>query len=442
MDRFRGTPLTLRPNSEQPSKQHAGVSRRRFLKTTTGAVALGVLARKISWSQTRPIKIGYIGPQTGRLAAFGESDNFVVSEFRKRAAGGLSIGGSVRPVEVLYRDTQSNSNRAVEVVSALIKNDKIDLMLAAGTSDTVNPAADQCELNGVPMISTDTPWQAFFFGRGGKPDKGFDWTYHFFWGTEILSEVYADIFDLLPTNKVVGGLWANNLEGNIFSDKKTGFPPVFEAHGYKVIDPGRFQYEDTEFSAQISALKKANAEILTAIIPPPTLTAFWSQAHQQGYKPKIATIGMALLFPAGVNALGPLGKNLTVDIWWSPNHPFKSGLTGQTSAQLCEAYENTVKKQWTQPLGFRHALFEMAADVLKRTKNADSPASIMEAIRSTNYDSVVGHLQWTGNPVKNVCTTPEVGGQWVPGKKWMYDLVVVSNKRYPMIPVQRKLAPL
>ena len=34
----------------------------------------------------------------------------------------------------------------------------------------------------MPCVSTDAPWQAYFFGRGGKPDKGFDWTYHFFWG--------------------------------------------------------------------------------------------------------------------------------------------------------------------------------------------------------------------------------------------------------------------
>ena len=38
--------------------------------------------------------------------------------------------------------------------------------------------------------------------------------------------------------------------------------------------------------------------------------------------------------------------------------------------------------------------------------------------------------------------TPEVGGQWVPGKKWPYDLIVVANETYPEIPVQRKLAPI
>ena len=57
-------------------------------------------------------------------------------------------------------------------------------MLVAGTPDTVNPVADQCEINQVPCVSTDAPWQPYFFGRGGNPAKGFDWTYHFFWGVE------------------------------------------------------------------------------------------------------------------------------------------------------------------------------------------------------------------------------------------------------------------
>jgi hypothetical protein len=32
--------------------------------------------------------------------------------------------------------------------------------------------------------------------------------------------------------------------------------------------------------------------------------------------------------------------------------------------------------------------------------------------------------------------------QWVPGKKWMYDLVIVDNRRYPLISVERKEEPL
>ena len=72
-------------------------------------------------------------------------------------------------------------------------------------------------------------------------------------------------------------------------------------------------------------------------MPLPAFSNFWAQAAQQGYKPKIATIGKAMLFPSAVESLGPRGKNLTVEVWWTPAYPFKSSLTGQSAAQLCDA---------------------------------------------------------------------------------------------------------
>lgn len=431
------------------SKQR-GIPRREFIKTSICTAAVGALLGKSAFATTRPLKIGYVSPQTGMLAAFGETDNFVISSFRKLAQSGISAGGTTRNIEIVVRDSQSDANRAARVASSLIKSEKVDLILVAGTADTVNPVSDQCEINRVPCISSDTAWQAYFFGRGGRPDKGFDWTYHFFWGAEVISQVEADIFDLQPTNKVVGCLWPNDPEGLVFSDSQRGYPPVFAARGYKVIDTGRFHPKTTDFSAQISQLKQANAEVLHGILPAPAFAVFWAQAAQQGYKPKVAQIGKALLFPADVNSLGDRAKNLATEIWWSRNHPFKSGLTAKTPAQLCDEYEDFAKKQWSQAIGFRYALFELAFDVFKRAKNPETATSVVEAIRETKYESVVGPLQWNGAPpnrwtnvpVKNVCTTPLVGGQWVPGKKWKYDLVVVSNERYRIIPVERSLAPL
>jgi branched-chain amino acid transport system substrate-binding protein len=427
-----------------------GIPRRRFIKTGAAAAAAVALLGKKTIAANRPLKIGYVSPQTGALASFGETDNFVISEFRRLIQKGVSAGGSARPIEILVRDSQSDPNRASRVAMGLIKSDRVDLMLVAGTADTVNPVADQCEINQTPCLSSDTAWQAYFFGRGGKPEKGFDWTYHFFWGSETISQVEADIFGLRPTNKVVGCLWPNDPEGLVFSDPQRGYPPVFNARGYKVIDTGRFNPSTSDFSAQISEFKRANVEILHGILPSPAFATFWSQAAQQGFKPKIAQIGKALLFPAEVNSLGERARNLATEIWWSRNHPFKSGLTGKTPAHLCDAYEEVSRKQWSQAIGFRYALFELALDVLKRARNPESATSLIEAIRATRYQSVVGPIQWTGAapnewthiPVKNVCTTPLVGGQWVPGKKWKYDLVVVTNDRYRIIPVQRQLAPL
>jgi branched-chain amino acid transport system substrate-binding protein len=364
---------------------------------------------------------------------------------------GLVVNSMNHNVEIIEKDSESNSNRAAEIASGLIKSDRVDLILASSTGATVNPVSDVCEMNGVPCITTDAPWQSYFFGRGGTPEKGFDWTYHFFWGLEDLIAVFTNMWTALPTNKVVGALWPNDAEGIAYSDPGFGFPNALKAKSYRLVDPGRFESSTNDFSQQIAMFKDAKVEILTAVLPPPTFATFWHQAGQHAFKPKIATIAKAVLFPAAVEALGDRGADLTTEIWWSPNFPFKSGLTGQNSAELCASYEDETKKQWTQPLGFLHALFEVGLDVLKRTKDVDSAGAIRDAIRTTDYNSIVGHIAWEGKPVKNVAKTPLVGGQWVPGykftrwiagQKFKNDLMIVNNASDASIETQWKLEPL
>ncbi len=102
--------------------------------------------------------------------------------------------------------------------------------------------------------------------------------------------------------------------------------------GYKLTDPGRYQLMNNDFTSQISAFKAVGAEIVTGNMIPPDFATFWSQAAQQGFRPKIVTIGKALLFPSVIDSLGARGNGLTSEVWWTPHHPFKSGLTGQSAA--------------------------------------------------------------------------------------------------------------
>ena len=79
-------------------------------------------------------------------------------------------------------------------------------------------------------------------------------------------------------------------------------------------------------------------------------------------------------------------------------------------------------------------------DALKRTKDLGSHAAIRDAIRATQLKTVVGDVKWGGpGPFKNVSKTPLVLGQWVKGKKYKYELVIVSNTGAPSIPVGGKM---
>jgi len=417
------------------------LNRRQFVQSAGALLAAPAILRATTASAAgSTFKIGYVSPATGPLAGFGEADAFIL-EGVKKAFAGLQNNGKPVTVEIIAKDSQSSSNRAAEVTTELIEKDGVNLLLASAAPDTANPVADQAELNEVPCITSIAPWQPYFFGRNGDPAKGFSWTYHFFWGLEDVIANFLALWDHPGVGKAVGGLFPNDADGNAWGDPKVGFPGPLAKAGYGLTDPGRYQVMNNDFSSQISAFKKAGVEIVTGNMIPPDFATFWSQAGQQGFKPKIVTIGKALLFPSVIESLGDRGDGLTSEIWWSPSHPFSSSLTGESAKSISESYMAATKKQWTQPIGFNHALFEVAADVIKRTADLSDSSSVLEALVATDMQTIVGPINWKGgplNPVKNVIRTPLVGGQWQKtGDR--FDLVITNNSQAPNIPVGGEL---
>lgn len=427
----------MNASASNPCVAETAPGRRKAIRTM-GGIALASMLPAPWVRAASAVRIGYVSPQTGPLAVFAEPDAYTLAQMRRALAGGLRIGGQNHAVEIVYKDSQSSSNRAAEVTADLILKDKVDIVVAASTPETTNPVADQCELNGVPCVTNDTPWQPHFFGRGGDPKQGFEWTYHFFWGLEDIIGVYASLWEQIPTSKTVGALWPNDSDGNAWGDARMGFPPVLQKKGFKLIDKGRYQSPSDNFSTYLNEFKKSGVDIVTGVVPPPDFANFWSQSGQQGFRPKIVTVAKASEFPAAIEAFGDRAAGLSVEVWWSPAHPFRSSLTGQSSAQLAADYTRESGRQWTMPLAFKHALFEVAVDALKRAEGR-SPAAIRDAIRQSNLATMVGPVNFRTGPVPNVSKTPLVAGQWKRRGKAL-DLVIVENSQAPMIAVQDKLA--
>jgi branched-chain amino acid transport system substrate-binding protein len=413
---------------------------RRQVLRGLGAAAAAAGLPTLALAQNKTIRIGYISPLTGLQAPFGETDKYTVAKIQELLKDGLTIHGTKYAVEVLVRDSQSNPNKAAELAGNLILNEKIHLMLPASTTDAINPVSDQCELNGVPCLSSQAPWQSFVFPRGGSVEKPFKWTYHFFWGLEDVLASFTGMWNSVQTNRKVGMLFPRNADGEAWGNKEWGLPPAVTKAGFQTVIPSSFQPLTNDFSAQISEYKKAGVDIIGGISYPADLKTFITQCRQQQFKPKVVTVAAALLFPSGIEAMGALGFGMSTEVWWTPAFPFKSALTGQTSAKLAEDWEAATSKQWTQPLGYAHALWEVALDVLKRAKDPTSREAIRQAITETNMTTVAGPVNFTGGgPTPNISKTPVLGGQWIKGKKHKYDLRIVDNSASKLITPEGKL---
>lgn len=384
--------------------------------------------------------IGFVSAETGPLAGFGEANTFVIDQIKTYFKDNpLKVDGTDYDVKIVVRDSQSDSTRAGEVASQLINSDGADLLMAASTPDVSNPVSEQCEANSIPCLTSVAPWQPFAIRDGDKP-ADLKYSFHFFWGLEDVAAVYQDIWSQVKTNKKAGGLFPNDPDGKAWSG---AFPGLVKASGVTIDDPGLYTTGTKDFSAQISKFK--GDDILLGVPITPDFTTFWQQAKQQNYSPKVATIGKALLFPSAVEGLGASANNLSTEVWWHPTAPFKSSLTGQSAKELADAYEQETGKQWTQPLGFAHALFEVAAAAVEKAGSTKS-ADIVAAMKTLDVSSIVGPLTWGKDPnvPAYVAKTPVTGGQWreTKGAKYPFDLVVVSNKLAPEVPTGGKVEPL
>jgi branched-chain amino acid transport system substrate-binding protein len=422
-----------------------GLNRRSFLKTAAilggGAPLLSACGglKGTGGSSSDVLKIGYVSPQTGPLAGFATADNFVVQQIQNALKGGFTSGGKKRRIEIVVKDTQSNSNRATEVTRELINSDKVDLIVGSSTPDTTNPVADQCEANGIPNVTTIAPWEAWFHGRNGKDGEGFKYTTLFFFGMQEFADCFFPMWERMDvSNKNVAALWPNDTDANAFRE---GLGPMMKKSGYNPVDGGAYQNGATDFTAQIAKFKESDAELFTCTPIPPDFQTFWKQAQQQGFKPKLATVAKVMLFPSEAEALGQLTDNIATDFWWSPAHPYKSVLDGRSAKQLADDFAASTGKQWTQALGSVYSLFEIAVQAFKDASDPKDRDEVASKLRTMKIECMSGKLDFTAGPQPGIAIQHPVGGQWRKGDKFPWDVVIVDNTANKDVPIGGDLKP-
>jgi branched-chain amino acid transport system substrate-binding protein len=391
------------------------------------------------------IKIGFVTPLTGPLAGFASGDKFVLSTVRATSAysKGFTVGGKTYKVSIVVADSQSDPNRASQVARQLILNDNVDMLLTTSTPETTNPVAVVAQTQGVPCVSTVCPWESWYAGLGGnpaKPAQSFAYCTLFFFGLKEFQGCFVPMWNRVPAaNKKVACMYPNDADGNAF---RAVFTELIRESGYTPVDGSAYIDGTTDFTSMISNFKAANAEYFTNCPIPPDFNTFWKQAHQQGWRPKLATVAKVLLFPADTVALGPLVTNIATDSWWGPYMPNKSSLDGQTAKSLAGAFQAQTGNQWVQSIGSSYSLFEVAREAFTASSDPHDRQAVASAIHNVNYTGMCGALNFSAGPAPGVAIIDPVGVQWKKSTgKYPFEMNVVDNSLNKDVPIQAKLQP-
>ena len=431
------------------------IARRSLLKgAAAGAVAVGAggflsacgsgIKGAGGTTSTGTITIGFITPLTGQLAGFASGDKFVLDQIRSTSAykKGIKVGKKTYKINIMVQDSQSSPTRAGQVAQQLIQQNHADLILTTSTPETTNPVATQCERSGTPCLSTVVPWESWYAALGGnpvKPTTGFKYATVFFFGLKEFQGCFAPMWNRVKTNKQVACQYPNDSDGNAF---RGGFEPLIKAAGYKVVDGGAYADGITDFTSMISGFKSKHCELFSNCPLPPDFNAFWKQAAQQGFKPKLATVAKVLLFPADTAALGPLVNNVATDSWWGPYMPYTSSLDGQSASALATGYQAATGNQWVQSIGSSYSLFEVAKEAFAAVSDPHNRAEVAGALHKVSYSGMCGAINFAGGPVPGVGIIPPVGVQWKKSTgKYPFEMQVVDNSLNTNVKVQTDLVP-
>jgi branched-chain amino acid transport system substrate-binding protein len=172
----------------------------------------------------------------------------------------------------------------------------------------------------------------------------------------------------------------------------------------------------------------------------------WTQALQQGFKPKLATVAKVLLFPTDAYAMGNKVYNVATDAWWVPSLPWTSSLTGETCQDLADAFTAAGLGQPNQNIS-NYTLFEIAYAAFQMVDNPHDKAGLMAALLQVKLpQAIAGPVDYTStnaktNPAPGVAITPPVGIQWQKGTKYPLEAVVVDNTLQPNAKITGDLLP-
>lgn len=418
------------------------LTRRTLIKgiaaTSASAAVLG--SPYVARASGNTIRIGYIDQLTGIRGNFGETAPWVVDQVKDALKGGLDIGGKKYDVEILVRDSQSDPNRMGSLGNELVLREDVDLLLVA--DGLAAPALEICDQNGTPAISTILQWEPFYAARGSSPDKGYPWSFLFFWSGADIIKNYVGMWKSSGIDPVVGTFYEDNDFGRSFSG---GMSAALKEAGMTEVPGGIFKEQVDDFSNQVAAFREGGAKIVTGLVFPEHFATFYGQARQSGLSLEAATIAAAFVFPSGVEVLGDRGAGMSTEIWFNRQLPFKSSLTGQTADAFCGAYEASTGKQWAQPMGYHHAIWEVAVAALKASGDPKNRAAVRDLIAGLTLDTVIGTVDFKNSPMKSVASTWVTMGQWhrnAAGSKFPYELYVTNNVTAPQVPIQKEFLPL
>ena len=378
---------------------HSFNKRRTLLKT---AAAAGAASLSSAWAQSSPapVRIGYAmartGPWTGG-AQTSQEPNYLLWAEQQNAAGGLSVKGKRRPIELVSSDDRSDVETVVRTYEKLMGSDKVDLILPPWGSNANFALAPLANRYGYPLLAPTALSRRLvemklpnFFLLLQQP--------------KAMCDALVDMFKASGV-KTVACIYVDDLFG---LENYAAFKVALASSGINLVQDTSYPAGVKDLSPTLRSIKDKNPDAFVGFTYPPDTILTSRQAKEIGFNPRFFYASVGTAFQLYRNVMTPAGAEgvLGMGSW-----------NGKTSASAKAYFDAHVKKfgvtkepdRWAS--GHTWAGLEILTAAVEKA-GLDRKA-IREYVANTTHKTIIGDVKFTGS--ENTAT-PGTVSQWQNGE--------------------------
>ncbi len=209
------------------------------------------------------IVIGSTLPLTGTESKAGgkQRQGYELAIDLANRAGGVDIGGKKVPVELKLLDDTTDQAKAVNLAQRLITQDKVNFFLGTYSTPLVEAQSTVAEQSQIPYVNGGGAATSIY-------SKGYKWIFGTLAPVENLATTEMGWIDQeqsagkLHKPARVALVWENTSHGKDF---RTGVQDFVKAHPgkYQIVVDESFELDGKDFSALLSKVRSAKADLLT-----------------------------------------------------------------------------------------------------------------------------------------------------------------------------------
>jgi len=376
-------------------------NRRDFVRSL-GAVAASAAMPLVARAQAPAVRIGWAISKSGPFAggaASAQLPNYRLWVADVNKAGGINVGGSRRPVEVVEYDDRSQPEEAVRAVERLVSQDKVDLLLppwGTGMNMAVAPAFKKGDF---PMIAP-----SFISDRMPELVKRWDNIFSLLYTATAYAE---GIVALLAYQRQLGRIGSRvamvNVTDQFGLELAAAAKRALAASKFELAVANSYPISTQDLSPIIADAQRSNPDAFLAFSYPPDTLGLTEAARVRGFNPKIFYAGVGTALPLfagkfGANAEGVMGPG-----GWNPNSDALKAYV-----ERYRAFTGHPPEQWVGAVCYSG--LQALQQAIEKVGSLDRPA-VIKALAAGSFQTVTGALQFDDHILKNGWLV----GQWQGG---------------------------